>query len=456
MPDNYTAFLEKVFNSEKEVINGNTYACVDLGHYWIDTQFTATDREALYQRLLLQAEQNNANCIYFIGQIKEDALSIEEAVSWYKRAAALKHEDALYRLGLYSQYTGQAEQAFEYFYQAAELGSTKAAYSLACCFAEGIGTIQDAAKAFLYYNQAYVDDLGLCRLACCYEKGIGTSKNLSEAAACYYDALTADLSPVLSPLGCFPELEDETGNAYEGAAHLGLGRCLLKLHAHQKRSWYGCASEHFKAAYDQGEAEAAYYLGLSYLFGTEIKTDIEKGFSYMEEAADSGIAEARLFLEHKQSQEQRLTAIIKAGRASAETRKEEACLRLAILEQKGLDPDARKNYDTTGIPGIGSDDTCGVVPFTPEQTANYKEIHKIIDTFEASGNTVYYIHVSLTFAGTMVSLFFVSDQPSEWLNDRRDLLKEHPITAVANLKDDYVEIGTIRFTIEGQSMERLG
>ncbi|MBO5198113.1 MAG: hypothetical protein J6B85_06280 [Lachnospiraceae bacterium] len=175
----------------------------------------------------------------------------------------------------------------------------------------------------------------------------------------------------------------------------------------------------------------------------------------MESAAEQGFTEALAFLRQKDEQDARLQAAIEAGKADAELRRKEALLRLSILEQKGLGPEAKEGFEEAGLPGISFDDAYGVNSFTPDSAADYEEIRECIKEFENRDATVYYIQHSLTFSGTMVSLFFVSNHPSEWKADREDLLKERPIVAVANLRDDYIEVGSIRFLIQKNGMERL-
>ncbi|MDY4971464.1 MAG: SEL1-like repeat protein [Lachnospiraceae bacterium] len=108
----------------------------------------------MVQQMYEEAENGNtaAQC-EIARQLMNDG-RMEEAVSWYKRAAAAGEADAMFNLGLlYSQgWDGEdasPEQAFFWFKSAAQAGDSEAMYMTGRCCLNGSGTgidVQEAAE----------------------------------------------------------------------------------------------------------------------------------------------------------------------------------------------------------------------------------------------------------------------------------------------------------------------
>ena len=94
--------------------------------------------------------------------------------------------------------------------------------------------------------------------------------------------------------GCDSKTEnasaDQSGNANtsESASELEQG-----LAAYKQKD-YKTAFEHFKAAAEQGDAEAQYRLADSYAKAKGVDRDLKKGFEWMKKAAEQGYAKAQM------------------------------------------------------------------------------------------------------------------------------------------------------------------
>lgn len=349
---------------------------------------------------------------------------------------------SLYNQGISLYYAGDAAGAAACFRQAAEQGLPEAVCFFGYCCEEGLGVPQDPQTAAEYYRQA--DELVYPR----FRLGVyaETSGELRQAVEYYMDYIDGSASASDE----FWYSDDDLCEVF-----LRLGRCLMTLPP-KDRPYFApspldCFREAFNSAYFRTSmGEALFQQGRMYLFGIETDADLKEGITLLTEAAEYGSAPAAALLEDVRRWEQNPADV--SGTADAESRKKEALLRLEILERKGVGPEIRSAFAENGLPGYAADDCGGFYPFSEDI---YPEIRKAVEQLERRGMTVYFIHVSLTLSfGCMASLFFVSDNPEEWPSDRRDLLSERPIAAVANLTEDYTEIGEISFFIRDNLMER--
>lgn len=113
----------------------------------------------MVQQVYEEAENGNtaAQC-EIARQLMNDG-RMDEAVSWYKRAAAAGEADAMFNLGLlYSQgWDGEAassEQAFFWFKSAAEAGDSEGMYMTGRCCLNGTGTEINGAEAAEWLKKA--------------------------------------------------------------------------------------------------------------------------------------------------------------------------------------------------------------------------------------------------------------------------------------------------------------
>lgn len=121
-----------------------------------------------------------------------------------------------------------------------------------------------------------------------------------------------DMTPYLKPiadqgsaeamycLGMFPlpEPGGEANSYIRNSAAAGNKFALFRLGlAEFEKNNYGQAYVHFKESADQGNAEAQFYLGFSYMVGRGVSSDPVKARDYLKQSADSGNPDAQLFLE---------------------------------------------------------------------------------------------------------------------------------------------------------------
>lgn len=427
-----------------------------------DTEFDEDAKNALHRRIVQAAEQGNEHCIFFLGLL---CGCEEDTLAYFSRAAELGQTEAMFRMGHYHRNMEMHEKAARYFRQAADAGHSEAALYFAYCCEKGDGIPQDTELALEYYAQAWEFPYANYRLGIAAEAECEFKK-----AAEHYGTFLTDLDSHDRTF-C---TDYETGDAW-----LRLGRCLLFLTG-ENRPYFGPTPmecfENVRSLYDElyesretlfrmGRAyylseeelatdrEAAFHMGRMYFFGIEVKADPDRGLGLLEDAAGLGSEEAETLLKEINSWDD----VPCTASADEDARKQEALLRLSILERMGVDPWIREQFAENGTPGFASDDYAGFFPYDDAyfDTEEYPQIRQEIENLERRGLTVYFIHVSLTLSyGCLVSLFYVPESTVTWLTDRKDLLQGTPIAAVANLTEEYTEMGTVAFTITDGCMER--
>lgn len=310
------------------------------------------------------------------------------------------------------------------------------------------------------------EPFALYRLGYLYENGLGVEMDWKQAAYYYRDYIEFDFElweeeRKEDSFEWESLYEDGEPDAYLSAAYTGLGRCLLQLRKEEYPWGVPSPKECFLQAIDladtrDGEAEADYLVGKLYFFGIGIKVDMEVGLSYIQDGAERNYPPAVEFLTRKKAWDTVSEELLAAGHASEEERKKEALLRLTILEEKGVSDFVRVAFEEKGTPGYADEDCYGFETFQEGNVIHYEEIQKAVREREQRDCTVYFVHSSLTMSyGLQASIFYVSPHPAEWLQDREDLLRERPIVAVANISQDFTEIGEIGYSIEDDLMRRL-
>ncbi|MBL9215489.1 MAG: sel1 repeat family protein [Opitutaceae bacterium] len=188
------------------------------------------------------------------------AQSYEEALKWYKRAAAAKHGGALGQLGLICQFNPgwlgirnwdrAYAQAAAYYRQGAEAGDADATTNYALLFYQGIGVPADPAKAETYFLKAL------------------------------------ELNPKLYAA------HNNLGALYEKKL-----RALVTTIDHTSiNEFRGKMLTHYEAAVKGDFAIAAYNLGLLYDEGVVVAVDKRRSYSYMEQAAAQDLPAAHYVL----------------------------------------------------------------------------------------------------------------------------------------------------------------
>ncbi len=398
-----------------------------------------SEKTAMHQRIREAAEHGNEHCLFFLGYLCEQE-HLAECWDYYNKAAEYGQDEALFRLGKRHYSDDRPEEAVRYFRQAADRNHPEASLYFAYCSEEGIGVPKEPELSLKYYPQASLEfPYADYRLGAAAENS-GDFRRAAEHYLDYLDYITP---------------EDEWCTDFEtGEVWLGLGRCLRTLPAKERPYRAPSPLDCFGNVCDlhssrEAEREAWFQIGSMHLFGIETPADPEMGCSLLADAAEKGSEKAAELLKKVQFWKQAPGETS----ADADARKREALLRLEILEGKGMDPSVRAAFAENTVPGFAADDCYGFASFEAE---NYPEIQRAAENLERRGFTVYFIHVSLTLSyGSLVSLFYVSDSTAEWPAERWDLLNGTPVAAVANLTEDYMEIGSISYIIDDNLMERL-
>ncbi|NQX42438.1 TPR repeat [Pedobacter steynii] len=273
------------------------------------------DPEAAFPYYLKGAELNYANCQFEVGRCYRFGTGIAEnpdkALEYYLQAAEGGNAKAMVELGLcYEHEYGvefDAQKAFDYMQQAADLGYYYGAYKLGYYYMHGLiekdtekalqwlekaaeagyphamieigdyymydyDQIDQADKAFGYYQKALEGEIVHEGLGLCYEYGIGVEANNSEAFK-YYE-MAANNNYVVAMY--------HTGRCYLN----GLG---VKENHEEAFRWFNEAAQ-------SDNTSAQYYAGSLLLNGKGVTMNKEQGIEWLNKAAAEEHATAQFDL----------------------------------------------------------------------------------------------------------------------------------------------------------------
>ena len=187
------------FNMKKIALEGNAYACFEIGSNEYCGYVTGKPRyEEAYKYFKIAANYNHAGALYMIGNMyykgylgnktNEDlelaydylikardlgnvaALNVlgvfylnglypvkkdqEEAIKYFNKASDNNYAYALNNLGKIYENNGDTDLAFSYYLRSANLGESWACNKVGECFRNGIYTKKDIPKSFEYYKKA--------------------------------------------------------------------------------------------------------------------------------------------------------------------------------------------------------------------------------------------------------------------------------------------------------------
>ena len=223
------------------------------------------------------AESNHVLACYEIAEIYNNSYNFrsnkEKAIIYYKKAASLDNELALFKVGCHLEKTEGKEKSWSflsYFQRILEIENKvygrQAASKLAYYYYNGIGIEKNYDKAFEYLLAA-VENIDKNQhlnssdeiensflLAECYYNGYGTKVDYNEAFKYYSKACISRDPRALTQIGdCYYEGHGTTKNLSE--------------------SFY-----YFEQAALQDYGLAQYFLGCSYYFGDGVKKNLKKAF----------------------------------------------------------------------------------------------------------------------------------------------------------------------------------
>uniref|UniRef100_A0A0G4F4T3 Uncharacterized protein n=1 Tax=Chromera velia CCMP2878 TaxID=1169474 RepID=A0A0G4F4T3_9ALVE len=237
-----------------------------------------------------------------------------EAQKWYEAAAALDHSDAIYRLARMTE-KGEGElrmdkkKAAALYYKAAELGHAEAQADVGHLYEIGCGEDfrQSYKGAYSWYlkSASQKSSRGINNLASLLFEGRGCSRDVERAAELF--KIAADMGNTAAQfnlgicyefgLGVSTPDSDAACRLYEAAANKGhvragasLGYLLYRMAAQA-----GSPQEHFveaakwlRKASEDGDGEAAYYLGQMHEGGNGVGRDLLQAYGQYVKAAERG------------------------------------------------------------------------------------------------------------------------------------------------------------------------
>lgn len=248
------------------------------------------------------AEQGDRKAAYMYAECLWSGVGVEEnreeALLWYKAAAAKMHPAAAYRLAVSlknGRFGNNESQVFFWMRVAAEFGDADAALALYSMYEEGYGTAVSHRHALYYLTKSAKSEHpeAIALLAKMYAQGDGVARN--EGAARFLLEALPRLSlgqklllRKLSRVEPSEPADIDLATAREERFALGKRAAACAEHAIAANIYFIAARE--------GDAEAAYTLGLCFEKGDGVPKSAKEARRRFEIAAEGGYAEAYLRL----------------------------------------------------------------------------------------------------------------------------------------------------------------
>ncbi len=255
------------------------------------------------------ADQGNAEAIYLLGFASESGQGVEaskeKALEYYRKAAALKHKDAIYRLSfilLASEKEDERDQARQALETAAKDDPTVAARILGEAYLRGrLSPTADPDKAVFWWKQAANagDIPSLLLVARFYEGQFGFPelKDAKEALANYAKAAGLGDAGAMAALGSRLLSGDEkTRDEKKGrewlkkaievkeyTAYLALG----DYEENVKKDLKAALAE-YERGKDAGQVDCILRTADFYIQGKGVEKDTARGLALLEKAAEAG------------------------------------------------------------------------------------------------------------------------------------------------------------------------
>jgi TPR repeat protein len=255
------------------------------------------------------AEQGNADALYLLGFAHESGQGAEgsrdKAVEYYKKAAAAKHKDAIYRLSfilLASEKEEEREQARVALESAAKDDPAVAARILGEAYLRGrLSPAPDPDKAIFWWNHAANagDVASVLLMARFYESQFGFPelKNSKEALANYSKAAGLGDAGAMAALGSRllsgeeSQRDEAKGRewlkkaiaAKEYSAYLALGAYEENIKKDLK-----AALAEYERGKDVGQVDCMLRTADFYIEGKGVEKDVDRGLAVLTKAAEAG------------------------------------------------------------------------------------------------------------------------------------------------------------------------
>jgi TPR repeat protein len=255
------------------------------------------------------ADEGNADALYLMGFAHETGqgadASRDEALAYYRKAAAAKHMDATYRMSfilLASEDEKEREQARESLESAAKSDVAVAGRILGEAYLRGrLTPTADPDKAVFWWKRAADagDVPSILLLASFYEGRFGFPelRNISEALAFYGKAAGLGNAGAMATLGSRllngeGDIRDEKKGrewlkkaieAKEYSAYLALGDYEENVNKDLK-----AALAEYERGKDAGQLDCMLRSAAFYMEGKGVEKDVERGLTVLRKAAEAG------------------------------------------------------------------------------------------------------------------------------------------------------------------------
>ncbi len=241
-----------------------------------------------------------------LGRSLDNAENYDEALKWYRAAAARGSAIAMHNIG--SKYlagkgvTKNAEIAVRWYQRAVDAGSPTGMTSLGYMYQTGAGVPKDPKRAAGLYRSAIA--LGSARsmsnLGKMLRDGDGVAKDEAEGVSLIKRAAELNDDRALTRLGWMYQEGDgveknaaRAADLYERSANLGNSQSMINLGI-LYRQGNGVAQDDlaaldwFRKAADLDHLWGAYHVGWAYAKGRGVPKDIPKALEWHEKAAELG------------------------------------------------------------------------------------------------------------------------------------------------------------------------
>ena len=189
------------------------------------------------------------------------------------------------------------EEAFSWFKRAADKDYPEAQFRLGELFEKGVGCQPDNEKAFYWFERAAQSGLPIAeyRTGLCYEHGVGCEEDLGKAKAYFKRAANSGYLDAMVDLGlyyCNNDDEKKGQRLFRRAADSGSTRAQFELgYLFLKKRDFPESGKWMKQAAENGHLEAMLYYG-HHLFMFEGKRDAL--FNWMAKSAEGGCVKAQM------------------------------------------------------------------------------------------------------------------------------------------------------------------
>ena len=278
-------------------------------------------QESLTIRLLTERAEKNPEDMIKLGDryYKGEGVEVDfyKAFDCYKTASEKGKKsvkaDALQKMSdcfYFGNPESDAELAFEYALQAAQLGNVIAMRDVAAYYYNGYGTTKNLKESVRWFQLASKkgDRQAQNNLGVCYENGNGVPKDYKKAIYWYTKAAEQGEANAQYNLGDCYHNGRGVNKSYQTAAHWytkaaeqGNKNAQFNI-AYFYEQGLGVIKDIDKAVYwytksaEQGNANAQCNLGLCYENGTGVPVDYEKASYWYRKAAENGNISAQCYL----------------------------------------------------------------------------------------------------------------------------------------------------------------